>query len=74
VLRQETHPRFRDTDTPAQIESMVKVQNLFRDNAAALPLRKGDMVFLNSMAIIHSREVFREGGDLQQHLLGGGML
>jgi hypothetical protein len=55
--------------TDAQIEAIDTVQYLLRRNAVALPWHKGDMVFLNDMAIMHAREAFKEGGDLQRHLL-----
>jgi hypothetical protein len=55
--------------TDAQIEAMDTVQYLLRRNGVALPWHKGDMVFLNDMAIMHAREAFKEGGDLQRHLL-----
>lgn len=39
-------------------------------NAIPLPMGKGDMVFINDMAILHARESFSEGGTyLQRHLL-----
>lgn len=39
-------------------------------NAIPLPMGKGDMVFINDMAILHAREPFNEGGAyLQRHLL-----
>lgn len=55
--------------TARQIEAMDTVQYALRRNAVALPWRKGDMVFLNDMAIMHARAPFREGGALQRHLL-----
>jgi hypothetical protein len=39
-------------------------------NAFPLPMGKGDMVFINDMAILHARESFSEGRTyIQRHLL-----
>ncbi len=56
--------------TKAQIEAIDAVHFMAAANAIPLPMGKGDMVFINDMAILHAREPFSEGGVyLQRHLL-----
>ncbi|KAI0834245.1 Clavaminate synthase-like protein [Hypoxylon sp. FL0890] len=54
----------------AQIEAMDAVQYIMAKNAVPLPWRKGDIAFINDMAIMHARSSFTESGQgLQRHLL-----
>ena len=56
--------------TQAQIEALDAVQYMSAANAMPLPMRQGDMAFINDMAILHARERFSEGGvPLRRHLL-----
>jgi hypothetical protein len=56
--------------TPAQLEAIDAVHFMSAQNAVPLPLGKGDIAFINDMAILHAREAFDEGGShLQRHLL-----
>ena len=49
---------------------MDAVHFMAEANSMPLPMGKGDMVFINDMAILHAREPFSEGGVfLQRHLL-----
>jgi hypothetical protein len=62
----------------SQLEALNAVEALARQDAFALPTRKGDVVYMNNMALLHGREQFTErrqegaGGGRQQpqrHLL-----
>lgn len=56
--------------TQRQIEAIDAVHFMAAENAIPLPMGKGDIVFINDMAILHAREPFSEGGvRLQRHLL-----
>lgn len=56
--------------TQRQIEAMDAVQFIAAANCIRLPLRDGDILFVNDTAIMHSREAFdEEGGASQRHLL-----
>ncbi|KAI1214382.1 Clavaminate synthase-like protein [Annulohypoxylon truncatum] len=54
----------------AQIAAMDAVQFVMAKNAVPLPWKKGDIAFINDMAIMHARSSFTESGQgLQRHLL-----
>ncbi|KAI1374758.1 Clavaminate synthase-like protein [Hypoxylon crocopeplum] len=54
----------------AQIAAMDAVQYVMAKNAVPLPWRKGDIAFINDMAIMHARSSFTESGQgIQRHLL-----
>ncbi|KAI1106395.1 Clavaminate synthase-like protein [Jackrogersella minutella] len=54
----------------AQIAAMDAVQYIMAKNAVPLPWKKGDIAFINDMAIMHARSGFTENGHgLQRHLL-----
>ncbi len=54
----------------AQIAAMDAVQYIMAKNAVALPWGKGDIAFINDMAIMHARSGFTEADrGLQRHLL-----
>ena len=56
--------------TQAQIDAIDAVHFMAAENAIALPMGKGDMVFINDMVMFHAREAFDEGGMYQKrHLL-----
>ncbi|KAK2614633.1 hypothetical protein N8I77_001442 [Diaporthe amygdali] len=46
------------TCTSAQVEVLDKLEALARENRLELDLKPGDMLFLNNLAIVHSREAF----------------
>jgi len=46
------------TPTKAQIEAIDAVHFMAAANAIPLPMGKGDMVFINDMAILHAREPY----------------
>lgn len=46
--------------TEAQLEALDTVQHLLEENSIALPWDKGDIVFINDMAIFHARTAFQE--------------
>lgn len=53
-----------------QIAAMDAVQYTMAKNAVPLPWGKGDIAFINDMAIMHARSSFTESGQgLQRHLL-----
>ncbi|KAI1769913.1 Clavaminate synthase-like protein [Hypoxylon cercidicola] len=53
-----------------QIAAMDAVQYTMAKNAVPLPWSKGDIAFINDMAIMHARSSFTESGQgLQRHLL-----
>ncbi|KAI0384709.1 Clavaminate synthase-like protein [Hypomontagnella monticulosa] len=54
----------------AQVAAMDAVQYILAKNAVPLPWGKGDIAFINDMAIMHARSSFTESGQgLQRHLL-----
>ncbi|ORY67028.1 uncharacterized protein BCR38DRAFT_300793, partial [Pseudomassariella vexata] len=54
----------------AQMEAMDTVKYMMTKNAVALPWGRGDIAFINDMAIMHARSSFTESGEeLQRHLL-----
>jgi hypothetical protein len=56
--------------TPAQLEAADAVQFIAMKNAITLPVVKGDMLFVNDMAMFHAREAFDDGGmPLKRHLV-----
>lgn len=56
--------------TAKQIEAMDTVQYLMTENALPLPWGKGDIVYINDMAVMHARSAFKEGGTgIHRHLV-----
>lgn len=56
--------------TQTQVEALDAVQFMAAENAIPLPMKKGDLVFINDMVLFHARESFDEAGAyLQRHLL-----
>ncbi|KAI2602326.1 Clavaminate synthase-like protein [Hypoxylon sp. NC1633] len=54
----------------AQVAAMDAVQYIMAKNAVPLPWRKGDIAFINDMAVMHARSSFTENGNgIQRHLL-----
>lgn len=51
------------TCTPAQVEVLDKLEALARENQLELDLKPGDMLFLNNLAIVHSRKAFENDPD-----------
>lgn len=50
----------------AQLEALNAVEVLARQDAFALPTRKGDVVYMNNLALLHGREQFTEKQQQQQ--------
>ena len=58
------------TPTQAQLEAADAVQFIAMKNAITLPVVKGDMLFVNDMAIFHARQGFDDGGiPMKRHLV-----
>jgi hypothetical protein len=56
--------------TKAQLEALDAVSFTAMKNAFTLPATKGDLLFVNDMALMHAREAFDEGGQyLKRHIL-----
>ncbi|KAL8952552.1 MAG: hypothetical protein Q9222_001542 [Ikaeria aurantiellina] len=56
--------------TQAQLEAADAVQFTAMRNAIKLPVVKGDMLFVNDMALMHARTGFDDGGiPLKRHLV-----
>lgn len=56
--------------TQAQLEAIDAVQFIAEANSIAFSLVKGDMLFVNDMAVMHGRESFDEGDTyMKRHLL-----
>jgi hypothetical protein len=56
--------------TQAQFEAADAVQFTAMKNSITLPISKGDMLFVNDMALFHAREGFDDGGiPLKRHLV-----
>ncbi|KAL8375996.1 hypothetical protein RB595_007212 [Gaeumannomyces hyphopodioides] len=50
----------------AQLEALNAVEVLARQDAFALPTRKGDVVYMNNLALLHGRESFTEKQQQEQ--------
>ncbi|KAJ8130640.1 hypothetical protein O1611_g2987 [Lasiodiplodia mahajangana] len=66
--------RRRNPDLPApteaQIEAADAIQFIAMKNAFKVPTRKGDILFVNDMALVHAREGFDDGRDtMKRHLI-----
>ncbi|KAK3075905.1 hypothetical protein LTR53_000334 [Teratosphaeriaceae sp. CCFEE 6253] len=66
--------RMRNPDLPtptqAQLDALDAVQSTGQANGFPLPIAKGDMLFVNDMAIMHARRGFSEHGQyLKRHLV-----
>lgn len=58
------------SNTQAQLEAIDAVQFTLKKNSIQLPTVKGDMLFVNDMALMHARNGFDEGGEkLKRHLV-----
>jgi hypothetical protein len=57
--------------TAEQIRALDAVHVMAAKNAIKLPLKQGDMVFINDQAVLHARESFteEESTDHKRHLL-----
>ncbi len=59
--------------TSAQVEAMDTVQYYMSQNAVPLPWTRGDIAFINDMAVMHARSGFKEQGapgtGQERHLL-----
>ena len=44
----------------AQVEALNAVQFLAEKNAVPLPIKKGDLILINDMAILHGREGYND--------------
>lgn len=56
--------------TEAQVDALNTVQVLATANAVPLPMAKGDMIFVNDMAVMHGREGYSDGdAPVKRHLL-----
>ena len=51
--------------TEAQAEALDAVEFTAEKHAVSLELRKGDIQYVNNLAILHSREAFRNSEDKQ---------
>jgi hypothetical protein len=54
--------------TEKQAEALDAVHFIAQANSLKLSVEKGDMCFINNMAILHSREAFEDGRYTQRHL------
>ncbi|KAK3071572.1 hypothetical protein LTR53_008380 [Teratosphaeriaceae sp. CCFEE 6253] len=67
---QRTRNPALPTPTQAQLDALDAVQFTAQANGFALPIAKGDMLFVNDMAIMHARRGFSEHGQyLKRHLV-----
>ncbi|KAI4598072.1 hypothetical protein KJ359_003881 [Pestalotiopsis sp. 9143b] len=56
--------------TQDQLEAADAIQFIAMKNSITLPVVKGDMLFVNDMALFHAREAFDDGGlPLKRHLI-----
>ncbi|KAK3115809.1 hypothetical protein LTR53_004486 [Teratosphaeriaceae sp. CCFEE 6253] len=55
--------------TPAQAEAMDVVQALAEKYQLTMPLRPGDLLFVNNFAVLHSREAFEDSEKDIRHLV-----
>lgn len=56
--------------TKSQLDAIDAVQFIAAANCIEIPLSKGDMLFVNDMAVMHARDAFTEGGQfLKRHFL-----
>lgn len=55
--------------TPKQAEALQMLQQLAKDYQIKLPLRPGDLCFVNNFAILHSREAFEDSETEIRHLV-----
>ncbi|RYO97404.1 hypothetical protein DL765_011248 [Monosporascus sp. GIB2] len=66
--------RKRNPDLPApteaQIEAADAIQFIAMKNAFKIPAKKGDLLFVNDMALVHAREGFDDSGNTtKRHLI-----
>ena len=54
---------------PAQREALQAIQELARQHMLETPFQTGDMRFINNLAMLHSRDAIKEGGDSDKRYL-----
>lgn len=68
-FQRERNPNL-PVPTQAQLEAADAIQFTAMKNSITLPVVKGDMLFVNDMALFHAREGFDDGGiPLKRHLI-----
>ena len=55
--------------TPAQREALEVIQELARHHMLETLFQTGDMRFINNLAMLHSRDAVKEGGDSDKRYL-----
>jgi len=55
--------------TSVQTEALEAVEKFARKNQLYLDTKPGDLVFVNSHAVLHSRESFLDDADHQRHVV-----
>ncbi|KAL4928973.1 uncharacterized protein BDV17DRAFT_290980 [Aspergillus undulatus] len=55
--------------TPTQRETLSTLQSLCRKHAIALPMKKGDLLFVNNFALLHARDEFRDSPIQKRYLV-----
>ena len=55
--------------TDAQMEALDTVQCLLEKNSIPLPWERGDIVFINDMALFHARSAFKEKASAGRELI-----
>ncbi|CVL07354.1 uncharacterized protein FPRN_13716 [Fusarium proliferatum] len=66
--------RKRNSELPApsqkQMRALDAVQFIAQKNTMSLPISRGDMIFINDLAVFHARGEFKDGdGSMKRHLL-----
>ncbi|CCT74741.1 uncharacterized protein FFUJ_10807 [Fusarium fujikuroi IMI 58289] len=66
--------RKRNSELPApsqkQMRALDAVQFIAQKNAMSLPIARGDMIFINDLAVFHARGKFKDGdASMKRHLL-----
>ena len=62
-------PRLKPL-TPQQLYALSVVDKIAFKHAIGVPMRTGDMIFINNLALLHARNRYSDGGDarLKRHL------
>lgn len=55
--------------TEAQAEALDAIHFIAKDDSIKIPMMKGDMRFMNNMALIHARDAYTDNESSQRHLL-----
>ncbi|KAH8655775.1 hypothetical protein BX600DRAFT_552954 [Xylariales sp. PMI_506] len=67
---QRTRNPSLPSPTGAQIEAADAIQFISMKNSFKVPTEKGDLLFVNDMALVHAREGFDDGADVAtRHLI-----